>query len=122
MHTEARDERKVEYLTLAQAAKLAPGRPSANCLWRWCRKGVLSRSRRRVRLQHVRVGRHIYTTAEWVHTFGLRLADADSQYFDTSQPVDPPSPPAPRKRTESQRQADIDQAEQELREMGVLPQ
>ena len=29
-----------EHLTLARAAKLAPGRPSANCVWRWCREGV----------------------------------------------------------------------------------
>jgi len=121
MHTDIREERKVEYITLSQAARLAPGRPSSNCIWRWCRKGVLSRSRRRVRLQHVRVGSKIYTTAEWVHTFGLRLADADTEYFDSNQPVDPPSPPAPRQRTEAQRQVDIDQAEEELREKGVLP-
>ena len=29
-----------DYMTLTQAAKLAPGRPSVNCIWRWCRKGA----------------------------------------------------------------------------------
>jgi len=29
-----------EHITLAQAAKLAPGRPSSNCVWRWCCHGV----------------------------------------------------------------------------------
>jgi hypothetical protein len=29
-----------EHLTLVRAAKLAPGRPSVNCVWRWCREGV----------------------------------------------------------------------------------
>ena len=32
-----------EYIMLGEAAKSAPRRASANCIWRWCRKGVLSR-------------------------------------------------------------------------------
>jgi len=42
-----------EHLTLMQAAKLAPGRPSGNCIWRWCRRGVLARSGERIRLEHI---------------------------------------------------------------------
>ena len=39
-------------ITLTEAAKITPGRPSTNCLWRWCRRGVLSRGGERVRLEH----------------------------------------------------------------------
>lgn len=75
------------HITLTEAAKLAPGRPSTNCLWRWCRRGVLSRCGERVRLQHMRIGGKIFTTAAWVEEFGRRLAEADAAYFDLQQPV-----------------------------------
>ncbi len=73
-----------EQLTLADAAKKCPGRPSANAVWRWCRKGVKSRGGRIIRLQHIRVGGRIYTTAEALEKFFSGLADADSAYFDRS--------------------------------------
>ncbi len=75
-----------DYLTLAQAAALAPGRPSANCLWRWCRRGVLARTGARVRLRHVRHGGRVYTRAAWLEAFGRDLADADRQYFEPDPP------------------------------------
>jgi hypothetical protein len=71
-----------EYITLTEAAKIAPGRPSTNCVWRWCRRGVLARGGERVRLQHARVGGMIYTTAAWLEEFGRKLAEADAKYFD----------------------------------------
>jgi len=74
-----------EHLTLAQAAKLAPGRPSANCVWRWCREGVKAASGQRVRLKHVRFGSRIYTTRRWLHDFGLALAEADAAHFDRAE-------------------------------------
>ena len=106
-----------DYITLTQAAKLAPNRPSVNCLWRWCRKGVLARDGRRVRMEHVRIGGKLYTSAQWMAEFGQALAEADANYFslDTSSP----SQPQPRGRTEAQRQAAIDRANRELKEMGV---
>jgi hypothetical protein len=70
------------YITLTEAAKIAPGRPSTNCIWRWCRRGVKSRNGERVRLQHVRIGGMIYTTPAWLEQFGHTLADADAKYFD----------------------------------------
>jgi len=120
------------YITLTQAAKLAPGRPSINCLWRWARKGVLARSGRRVRLGHVRIGGKLFTTAAWVSQFGVALAEADVNYFDldsapvlrdgaavihnsTSAPRRPSSPT----RTAEQRQAAIERAERGLKGMGV---
>ena len=38
-----------DHITLSQAAKLAPWRPSSNCVWRWCREGVKAASGTRVR-------------------------------------------------------------------------
>jgi hypothetical protein len=70
------------YITLTEAAKAAPGRPSANCVWRWCRRGVMARNGERVRLQHLRIGGMIYTTPAWLEQFGRKLADADAKYFD----------------------------------------
>jgi hypothetical protein len=69
------------FLTLSQASKLAPGRPSTNCLWRWCRHGVRSRSGERVKLRHVRMGGKIFTSVEWLEEFGEHLAQSDSQHF-----------------------------------------
>ncbi len=69
-------------ISLAEAAKIAPGRPSTNCVWRWCRKGVLSRGGERIRLQHQRVGGMIFTTAAWLEEFGRALAEADTKYFE----------------------------------------
>ncbi|MBL4808871.1 MAG: DUF1580 domain-containing protein [Phycisphaerales bacterium] len=71
-----------EHLTLAQAAKIAPGRPSANCVWRWCREGVKSASGDRIRLKHTRFGSRIFTTRQWLNDFGQALAEADAAHFD----------------------------------------
>lgn len=60
-----------EHITLTQAAKLAPGRPSPNCVWRWCREGVKAASGQRVRLKHVRFGSRIYTTRQWLTIINL---------------------------------------------------
>jgi len=72
-------------ITLTEAANLAPGRPSTNCLWRWCRRGVLSRGGERVRLEHRRIGGKIFTALNWLEEFGRQLAEADTQYFDLCQ-------------------------------------
>ncbi|MBL8879292.1 MAG: DUF1580 domain-containing protein [Phycisphaerales bacterium] len=71
-----------EHITLTAAAKVAPGRPSTNCLWRWCRRGVKARDGQRVRLQHLRIGGKIFTTLRWLEDFGRLLAEADTKYFD----------------------------------------
>jgi hypothetical protein len=109
-----------ELLTLTQAAKAAPGRPSVNAVWRWCRKGVLSRSGENIRLQHVRVGSKIFTTATWMKEFGEQLARADTAHFDSKIP---PLLPGRRRRREApsqeKRREQIAQAQQELAAMGV---
>ena len=75
------------WLTLSQAARLAPGSPSPNCIWRWCRRGVVARSGERVRLQHARLGGRLFTTLRWVREFGEKLAQADEAYFETPAPA-----------------------------------
>jgi len=108
-----------EYITLTEAAKIAPGRPSTNCLWRWCRKGVLSRGGRRVHLKHVRIGGKLFTARKWVEAFGLELAAADTEYFDLDEEASVAPRPRQRTRSERQREAEIERAERELREAGV---
>lgn len=119
---------QTKHITLTEAAKITPGRPSTNCLWRWCRRGVMSRSGTRVRLEHVRIGGKIFTTAQWVEEFGKALAEADASYFDLEEqsaespaPVSRPRPPRrrPTSRHIQQRQAAHDQANRELEEAGL---
>ncbi|MBX3322230.1 MAG: DUF1580 domain-containing protein [Phycisphaeraceae bacterium] len=72
---------ETKYLSLAEAAKFAPGRPTPNCVWRWCRKGVQTRGGERVRLKHARFGGKIFTTRVWLHSFAEALAERDAEYF-----------------------------------------
>jgi len=83
-----------ERVTLSQAARIAPGKVSPNCVWRWCRRGVLARTGERVRLEHLRMGGRLYTTPRWIEEFGRRLAEADAAYFDATSEA-PRSAPAP---------------------------
>lgn len=95
-----------ERVTLSQAARVAPGGISPNCVWRWCRRGVLARTGERVRLEHIRVGGKLYTTPRWIEEFGRRLAEADASYFDATtdapcsapDPAQRPQPRGPRRR------------------------
>lgn len=77
------DAESPSYLTLSQAARLAPGRPSSSATWRWCRKGLKARDGSSVFLKHVRVGRTVYTTAAWLHEFFEAVATADRNHFST---------------------------------------
>ncbi len=76
-----------EPLSLTDVAKIAPGRPTPNCVWRWCRRGVLARNGWRIRLEHVRVGGRIFSTRAWLEDFGRGLAEADSKYFCLSEAI-----------------------------------
>ncbi len=118
-------------ITLTQAAKIAPGRPSTNCLWRWCRRGVKARDGQRVRLQHVRIGGKIFVTLAWLEAFGRHLAEADVKSFDLCQAAAHAAavaePPVQRRRRRSKQddragQADrreLDAAQRELEEAGI---
>lgn len=53
-----------EYLTLAQAAALLPGKPHVSTMHRWRVRGVGG-----VILQTTRIGGRRYTTKEWLEAF-----------------------------------------------------
>ena len=120
-----------EHITLTQAAKLAPGRPTPNCVWRWCREGIKAASGNRVRLKHMRFGSRIFTTRQWLNDFGQALAEADAAHFDqtkqlaTSQRAKPLS--SKRRTSKTPRNASArgdvqhhhEQAMQELEEAGL---
>jgi hypothetical protein len=104
-----------DHLTLAQAARAIPGKPSCCAVWRWCRRGVKSRSGNRVHLQHIRIGGKIFTKAAWVRDFGRRLAEADVAHFDCGE-GNGDSPNTAAKEIRQQHQEAIDR---ELREAGM---
>ncbi len=117
-------------ITLTEAAKITPGRPSTNCLWRWCRRGVLSRGGERVRLEHRRIGGKIFTAPDWLEEFGRKLAEADTRHFDLCQAAASAAaakePRVPRRRRRAQPPAaeredlrEVEDAERELDEAGI---
>jgi len=112
-----------EHLTLGQAARLVPGRPSANCVWRWCREGVRSKAGGRVRLRHTRFGGRIFTTRTWIEAFGAALAEADAAHFDRRDEeeslADPAASPRRRGPFESDARREHLEAERELEAEGL---
>lgn len=113
-----------EYITLTEVANIAPGRPSTNCIWRWCRKGVLSRSGDRIRLQHVRIGGMIYSKSDWLEEFGSRLAEEDAKYFDLCNAASAANSKHSRRertvsRTHEDRRKAIEDAERDLADSGI---
>ncbi|MFG0331700.1 MAG: DUF1580 domain-containing protein [Phycisphaerales bacterium] len=75
---------KPERISLAQAARLCPNRPSPSTIWRWARRGLKARNGRRIRLHHIRCGGRVYTTSEALDEFFQALAAADCDHFDHS--------------------------------------
>ncbi len=112
----------MEYLTLSEVARSAPGKPTTNCIWRWCRKGVKARTGQRVHLDHVRVGGKVLVPRDAPDRFFKALANADAAHFsrDSAQPSRPPRPDrrTVRGRTALQRQRAIQRAEKRLASAG----
>ena len=104
------------YITLIVAANSLPNRPSANAVWRWCRRGVLSRAGERVYLKHYRMGGKIFTTEDDLQHFFEALAEADRVYFDQ---VPGTLPIVPVKLFARQRKKRIKVAEQVLTDAGI---
>jgi hypothetical protein len=96
------DHETEQLVTFAEAAKLLPGRPSCNAIWRWRTSGV-----RGVKLETVLVGGKRYTSREALQRFIERTtAAADGE-------------PAP-SRTSRQAAAGRRRAKQELQAAGIL--
>lgn len=102
-----------KYFTLGEAAKriqeIDGKRPHPSTLFRWYDRGIGG-----VRLECIRVGRKLAVTEEALDKF-FREAGAAGPI--RRQPRI--SKPAPRKRTERQRQAGVDAAKASLRRNGI---
>lgn len=88
-------------LTIAQAAREAPGRPNVSTIFRWIQRGV-----RNVRLESNLVGGRRFTSREALQRFIARCSAAAAG-------------DAPPVRTPHQRERDIARAERELSEAGI---
>lgn len=87
-----------ELLTLAQASRLLPGRPSVATLWRWRHRGVGGR-----RLETVVIGGRPYTSKEALQRFARQLGGNDT----------------PTIRSPARRERAIRKAEAELNAAGI---
>lgn len=75
-------KKEPELLDLNTIRRQVPGRPSKIAIWRWCRHGILSRSGKRVRLEHRRIGGVLFTTESWLAAFFEALTRDDLAALD----------------------------------------
>ena len=94
------DIQNEEVLSIAEAAKLLPGRPNVRTVWRWLDRGC-----RGCRLESVLVGGRRYTSVEAVFRFLEAINSSDG-------PATSPAASRARKRA-------IEAAERELAEAGI---
>ncbi len=66
-----------KHITMAEAARLLPSRPSVSNLYRWAEKGVDG-----VTLETIRVGHRRYTTPEAVHRFQRRVNQSVAELLE----------------------------------------
>ena len=93
------DMQTEQLITLSEASRLIPGRPSTTTLWRWRIKGVRGRV-----LESVTVGGKTYTSREAIERFAEQGGSAC---------------PSSTVRSPAARERAIAQAERELREAGI---
>ena len=98
--------------TFTEATKALPKlngrRPHPSTIWRWARKGVKG-----VRLESRRIGGRFVTSQEALERFAERLADVAIPDHH------PEAPPAPKARSNRQRQRDVGRAESDLKAAGI---
>lgn len=70
-----------------KAAKIIPGRPSSDTVWRWMTKGVKLPNGERLRLDHIRVGGKLFTTETNVRDFIAANTAAHVAAADAPPPV-----------------------------------
>ena len=105
---------KTDYITFEQAAKAAPGRPTASTIWRWARRGVHIKGGTKIRLRHIRAGARLYTTREWLDAFFHATAEADAEAFP-AEPAPEPKPKPIRRR----RRGRVRDIQAQLKEAGL---
>lgn len=103
------DETKIG---LNEARELLPGRPAFETVWRWAIHGFHGD-----RLEYVRCGRKIFTSAEAVARFLAAMREHDQQRFARSPHRTIPTIPATR--TERRRQRDQAAARTKLETAGI---
>ena len=103
-----------DYISLCEAAKMSPGRPSGVAVWRWARKGIRAKSGDRIHLQHIRAGGKIFTTHLWLNQFFEAVAAADREYFSN-----PNEPTRLKLRTVKVRDKSVQQAIDDLERQGI---
>jgi hypothetical protein len=105
-----------EYISMASAAKLMPGRPCAAAVWRRARKGVRIGGQV-YRLRFIRSGRSMFTTGRWVqeHIEDCTRADTEMHRHESDLPADEAVTPKPMPRSQRNRYL---AAERELDRLG----
>lgn len=68
-------------ISLREAITRIPGRPHFSTVWRWARRGVLTRSGDRVRLRTWKVGSQLYTTPTEIERFITAITEADDAEY-----------------------------------------
>ena len=104
---------KGNLLSFSEVTKIVPNRPSTSAIWRWCRKGQKSRSGEIIRLEHVRIGKKIYTSAESLHDYFKEMAQSDAKYFDGQKTFNHKK--TNKTRTSDQKNKPITEAEERLK-------
>ena len=110
-----------DYLTLTQASKITPGRPHISSIWRWIRRGTLTRSRSRVHLRAVRAGGRIFTTRAWLDEYMTAVSEGDAAHFEAVaiRPSKAVIKAHLRSRTLAQRERAVAAAERDCQSMGT---
>ncbi|MCP4261787.1 MAG: DUF1580 domain-containing protein [Planctomycetes bacterium] len=109
---------KKSYISLSQATKLSPGRPHTSAIWRWCRKGLQSRSGEVIRLKHIRAGGRIYTTPNWLSQFFDAVTESDITQFKNITPIKYTRTKR-KQQNRNKRQQEIYRAKAELEKAGI---
>ena len=116
-HENALDQKLI---SLSQASRLLPSKPSPSTVWRWGREGVPVGESERIHLKVWRYGRRVYTTRDALAEFGRAVADADLQRFGTAPETAPLSGSATSSaRDEQRRDSAAEAAEAELAAAGA---
>ena len=96
------------YLSLAEAARTVPGKPSPATLWRWITRGCNG-----VKLAAVRFGDRYFVTPEALEDFGREAASAPKAGRTSQGHGDPPS------RTDAARRRDVERAKRACDAAGI---
>jgi hypothetical protein len=66
-----------KYISLNQAIDLLPIRPAISTIYRWCTCGhTINGTKEAIQLEHVYIGRRLFTTEQWLEDFITRCKAA----------------------------------------------